>query len=304
MNNSAFLAKAALGGLLSATLTVLHLFPVPGLVFFSYFATLPLFLVGLGLGLRSLYVAGFLASAIVLLLQGPFLAGEYLIFSFIGPAFLMNRALLNRTKKSGEVAWYPSSLLLRDMTLAAGCVMLIGVAAYLYFINGSDAGVILKPLLKSFDPQGHLKDAEPMLLKMLPFLPGFFALSWSIMILLNAVLAQGLLVRFNQNLRPSASFSNLSVPNSFLIVFGISFLLSFISVGAIEILGKNGAFVLTFPFLLVGLSLIHSWLHKTAYATAGLTIFYFLILLLFWPLLLVILLGILKPWIEKTFPSN
>jgi uncharacterized protein YybS (DUF2232 family) len=304
MNNSAIMATAALGGLLSATLSVLHIFPIPGLVFFSYFATLPLFLVGLSLGLRPLYVAGLLASAIVLLLQGPFIAGEFLVFSFLGPAFLMYRALLNRKKKSGEVSWYPSSLLLRDITYAAGFVMIIAVAAYFYFTNGEDAGVILKPLLKSFDPKGHLKDAEPLLLRIFPFLPGFFAVSWSVMIFLNAILAQGLLVRFNRNLRPTPSFTHLSVPKSFLIIFGVAFILSFIGLGALEVIGKNTAFVLTLPFFLVGLSLIHSWMHKSPYPTAGLTVFYFLLLLLFWPVLFVILIGILKPWIEKTFPAN
>lgn len=304
MNNSALMAITLLGGLLSATLSALPLLNIPGLVFFSYLTCLPLFLVGLSLGVRPLLGAGLLASVLLLLFEGPYLAGEYFVLSFLGPAFIVSRTLLKRKKKSGEVVWYPSSLLLRDMTLAAGFVMLMALAVYLYLTQGGDPHLILKPLLNTFDPQGHLKEAESLILKILPFLPGVFAFSWSVMMLLNAVLAQGLLIRFNRNLRPAPSSSNLNVPNGFSIVFGLSLLLSYIGVGSLEILAKNAAFVLVFPFFLVGLSLVHIWIHRTAYPTAGLVIFYSLLLLLFWPFLIVILLGILKPWIEKSISPN
>lgn len=298
------LTITVLGGLLSAALSVLHLFPLPGLVFFSYFTSLPLFMVGLSIGLRPVYSAGLIASLIVLLLEGPYVAGEFFLFSYLGPAFLVNRALLNRTKKSGEISWYPSSFLLRDLTLAAGVVMLIALGFYLYFTQGGDAAILLKPVLKAFDPQGHMKTAEPLLLAILPILPGFFAFSWSLMMFFNATLAQGLLIRFKRNIRPSLSFYDLNVPKSFLIIFGLSLVLSLVGLGSLEILGKNAAFVLTFPFFLVGLSLVHFWLHKTPYSTVGLTVFYFVLILFFWPVLVVILLGILKPWIEKSISPN
>jgi len=304
MNNSALMAITVMGGLLSATLSVLHVFPIPGLVFFSYFATLPLFLIGLGVGLRPLYGAGLLASAIMLLIEGPYLAGEFFLFAFLGPAFLINRALLNRKKKSGEISWYPSSFLLRDLTLASAFVMLIAIGAYLIFTQGGDASTLIKPLLKNFDPHGQMKDAESLLTKIFPFLPGMYAFSWALMMLVNGSLAQGLLVRFNRNLRTSLTFKDLNVPMSFSILFALSLLLIFIGLGSLELLGKNTALLLSFPFFLVGLSLIHSWFHKTQYPTAGLTVFYFILLLLFWPAILVILLGILKPMIEKSFSSN
>lgn len=298
------MAISVLGGFLSATLSILHLTPFPGLILFSYFAPLPLFLIGLGIGLRSLYGAGLIAAGLVLLLEGPFLAIQFFIFSFLGPAFLTNRALLNRKNSSGKLIWYPSSFLLRDITFASGIVMLLALGTYLYFTYGESTHTLVKNLLETFDPQGYMKDAEPILVKIFPFLPGFFAFSWTIMMLVNAALAQGFLVRFKQNIRPSPSLEGISVPKSFSIALGISFILSLIGVGYVELLGKNVTFILAFPFFFMGLGVVHAWLRKTSHPTVGLTIFYLALSFFIWLALLIVLLGILKQWIEKRILPN
>ncbi len=299
MNNSALMAMTIMGGLLSATLSFLHLLPFPGLIFLSYFSTLPLFLIGLGIGLRPLYGAGLVATFLILLVEGPLSTGEFLIFSVLGPAFLINRALLNRKLSSGKITWYPSSLLLRDLTLISGVIMLLALGIFFYLTNGENIHTLIQKLLKVIDPQGHMKSIEPVLVRVFPLLPGFFALSWMGMMLINAVLAQGLLVRFNWNLRPSPSFEDLKVPQNFLIFLGIFLLLSIIGIGFIELLGKNAIFILVFPFFLVGLSLIHHWTNKSPFRTTILTLFYFLLFVFVWPVLIITLLGILKPWVEK-----
>lgn len=304
MSNSVKTTSMILGGLLSATLSLLHLFPAPGLIFISYLATLPLFLVGLGLGLRPLYGASLIATLLIVLLEGPLLGGEFFIFSALGSALLINRALLNRKNSSGKIDWYPASLLLRDLTLAAGLVMIIALSVYLYLTQGGDAHTLIKALLKAFDPQNHLKDAEPLLNTVFPFLPGFFAFSWTLMMLINATLAQGLLIRFKHNLRPSPSLIDLKTPRSFLFLLFLSLLLSMIGVGSLALLGKNSVLILLFPFFLVGLGMIHAWIHKTSFVTVGLTLFYVFMLLFIWPMFAVILIGILKPWIEKFTSSN
>ncbi len=304
MNNSTTAVITVLGGLLSATLFLLHMFPLPGLALISNLAALPLFLIGLGLGLRPLYGAGLLATFFMLLLEGPITASVFVVLTVLGPTLLINRALLNRKKPLGKIAWYPSSLLLRDLTLISGIVMILALGIYLYLTQGGNLQILVKTLLKAFDPQGHAKDVEPLLISLFPFLPGFFAFSWALMILINGAIAQGLLSRFQRNLRPSPSLDNINVPKSFLILFGLSILLSAIGVGSLELLGKNATCVLLLPFFLVGLGIVHQWIRKTSFPIAGLTVFYFLLFLLFWPILFIILLGILKPWIEKAISPN
>ena len=298
------MAMTVLGGFLSATLFILHLTPFPGLMLLSYLAPLPFFLIGLGIGFRPLYGAGFIAAIIVFLAAAPFLAAEFFVFFVLGPIFLINRALLHRKKSSEEVVWYPASLLLRDFTFASGVVMLLALGGYIYLTHGIEPHSLVKTVLKTVDPQGQMRDAEAIFVKLFPFLPGIFAFSWMLIVLFNAALAQGLLIRFNRNLRPSPSLEGLTAPKSFIIVLGLSLILSMVGVGYLELLGKNTIFVLIFPFFLIGLGLIHQWLNKTSFATAGLIIFYLVLILFIWLAFFVILLGILKPWIERLSPPN
>lgn len=293
------MAITIVGGLLSAALSLFHLLPTPGLALISYFAALPLFLLGLGIGLRPLYGAGLIATALILLIAGPIVSAEFFVFSVVGPALILNRALLNRKTSSGKVAWYPSSLLLRDLTLMSGGIMLLALGAYIYLMQGSNVADLVKTLFKTIDPQNHMREIEPIFVKIFPLLPGFFAFSWTIMMLINASFAQGLLIRFKRNLRPSPSFEDLEAPKSFLILLGLSLLLSVVGVGYVELLGKNVAFVFIFPFFLIGLGFIHQWLHKSKFSMAWLTLFYFFLFVFLWPAIFVILLGILKPWLEK-----
>jgi hypothetical protein len=298
------LAPTLAASFFSAFFTVSYVLPIPGLVFFSYLAPLPLFLLGLSIGLRPLYIAGLMATALISLFAGPMAAGEFFLFSALGSTFIVNRALLHRKKSSGEVSWYPPSLLLRDFTFACGVIMLLSLVGYIYLTQGESPETFIKPLLQTLDPQGHMGDVLPLLAKLLPVLPGFFAFSWGIMMLINGSLAQSFLIKLNKNIRPSPSFDALHLPSSFLIALGISLVLSFVGVGYIELIGKNAAFILTFPFFLVGIGVVHRWFHKTSYPTLGLTIFYFLLGLFLWPLLVVVLLGILKPWFKKASSSN
>ncbi len=291
------------GGLLSATLSVLHLFSFPALIFLSYFSALPLFLIGLGLGLRPLYGATLVASLTVLAFEGPLMGIEFLVGSVLGPVFLVNRALLHRKTSSGK-NWYPASLLLRDITLIAGLIMVIGLGLYLYFIQSIDVRALIKVILETFDPQKHMQNGEALLQTMFTLLPGFFAFSWFLMMLFNGTIAQGILVRQKRNLRPSPTLGELETPKSFLIALGVSLALSFVGLGALELLGKNAALVLILPFFLVGLGVVHRWLHKFTYASFALALFYLLLILLFWPAFFVIVLGILKPWIEKMKSEN
>jgi hypothetical protein len=298
MNTSPNWGIIFLGGLLSATLSFSPALFHPAFILFSYLATLPLFLIGLGLGLYSLYGAALIASILVFIVEGVLAGSEFFVLSALGPIFLVNRALLNR-KQGGKITWYPSTYLLRDLTLASAVVTVITLGVYLYFTQGEDTQTFVNNFLKVFDPEGQLKDAKPFLHLLFPFLPGFFAFSWSVMMIINGTLAQGLLVRFHHNLRTSPTLSNLCAPDKLTLVLGLTFLLSLFGVGTLGLIGKNFTIIFIFPFFLIGLGVVHRWLHKTSFATLGLTIFYLCLLILFWPIFIVILIGVLKPWIEK-----
>ena len=291
------------GGLLSATLSFSHIVFHPGFVFLSYLATLPLFLIGLGGGLSPLYGAAIIASAFVFLMEGFIPGAEFFILSALGPVFLTYRALLYR-KKGEKAHWYPSSYLLRDLTAASTFVMVIALGMYFYFTHGVTPESFIGTFLKTIDPEGTMKGVEPILQMLFPFLPGFLALSWSFMVLINGALAQGVLVRFQKNLRPSPSLQDLKAPKYLSLFLGLSLFLAIFGVETLGIIGKNFTLVFLFPFFLIGLGLIHEWLHKSSFATFALTLFYFCLLVLLWPVFIVVVMGFLKPLIEKATQSK
>ncbi|MBX9786274.1 MAG: hypothetical protein K2Y08_02940, partial [Alphaproteobacteria bacterium] len=100
-----------------------HFYLLAYLSYFSAFSPLPLFLLGLGKGLRPLYAAGLLATALlgfaIVLFNGLnsyllYSTMSFFVFSVFGIFILVNRALLHYKTASGEVIWYSSSSLLRD----------------------------------------------------------------------------------------------------------------------------------------------------------------------------------------------
>ena len=303
MGNVSNLAVIVGGGFLSAALALIHFLPFPGLVFFSYFALLPLFLLGLGVGLRPFYGASLLATLLVFIGGGSMAAGEFFLLSVFFPGMLITRILLNRTTSAGNISWYPASLILRDFTLLSLCIALLGFGFYIFLLHGRDIQTVVQPFFAAMDPQGHLGDIQPVLIKLIPVLPGLFAFSWCVMVLVNGALAQGLLVRFQHNLRPSPSLRSLTISPSFMIAFGVCLLLSVVGVGYIDAFGKSGSFVLSFPFFFVGLGMVHQWLNRISYPTLWLTLFYLSLCFLFWPIILVVLLGLLRPWLEKFLSS-
>lgn len=299
------MVRGALGGLLSATLVLLPLVFSPGLVFVSYFAPLPFLFLGLSLGLRPLLTAGLLASLLVFLVEGPLLTAEFFLLSFLGPAFIVQRMLTHQNNGKKTIQWYPSAYIMRDFTLLSGIVLTLALGVYLYFIPDGNFAPFAKPFLDVLASHDGSPEVERYLNAIFPLLPGIFVLSWMIMLLLNTAIAQGLLVRTKANLRPTPSFMVVRLPQSFLIVLGLSLLLSFIGVGTVELLGKNAALTLTFPFFFAGLGVVHALFHKTSFAKWGLIAFYALLAAFFlWTAGLVIVLGVIRPWIEKESYEN
>lgn len=182
--------------------------------------------------------------------------------------------------------------------------MTMALGVYLYFIPDGNFAPFAKPFLDVFASHEQGPEAQRLLNIIFPLLPGIFTVSWMIMLLLNTAIAQGLLVHIKANLRPTPSLMVVRLPQSFLIVLGLSLLLSFIGVGTLELLGKNAALTLSFPFFLAGLGIVHALIHRTSFAKWGLIAFYVLLLVFFWTAGLVIFLGAIRPWIEKEASAN
>ena len=115
---------------------------------------------------------------------------------------------------------------------------------------------------------------------------------WMMLVIANGVLAQGVLVRFGANWRPSPQVAALSLPIWIAALLGAAAFLTLLG-GPARFLGINAMIVLGVPFCLAGLAVVHAFASRLAHPTILLATFYVLAGLLGWPLLLLALLGVL-----------
>jgi uncharacterized protein YybS (DUF2232 family) len=108
----------------------------------------------------------------------------------------------------------------------------------------------------------------------------------------NAVLAQGVLARFGAAWRPSPDLAALSLPMWFSALLAVAAVLAAVG-GAARFVGVNMLIVLSVPFCLAGLAVLHTAVRRLPRPQVPLVAFYVLAGLFGWPLLAVAVLGVL-----------
>ena len=217
-----------------------------------------------------------------------------------GPVIWIVRLALTSRQSSGSVEWYPSGRLITWLSVVAGGYFLVAVAAFSAFEGGLRGQIerFLTTILENLSgrPWAELEGAHALLEVWEPMFPAMVGVSWIIMLSLNGVLAQGLLVRFGRNLRPSPSMAVLQLPRVLAIMFGCALLASL----APSLIGYAGTTISVYfmvPYLLVGLAVVHALAGKLTSAHIVLVIFY-VVLVLFglFGLALTAGLGLVEQW--------
>lgn len=294
---------------------------VSALLFFGLFAgffpgaplaaltAVPLFAAGLGLGLPGVVMAAG-AGVVVIVLVVTFVAtgdGGFLpaILTFLAlhaaPAVILSRqALLSRPSPQGQ-EWYPAGLLVAWL---AGIVTAYFALALLFFaLQGTGLLTVIENLIAAM--AGALSGANPELFgteaplspddipAIAPFIPGVFAASIMVFVVISGALAQALLTRFKRNIRPGGGFTELTLPMPMLYAFGVALALS-LTTGNLGMIGKTLAVILAVAYLLQGLAVLHAWARRWKGASIVLTLLY-LALILVWPApVLVVGLGLVE----------
>ncbi len=293
------LALAVLAGIISGALGLAPISGSIALVLVSYFVLLPMMLAGLTLGLAAALVAA--VSAI--LLNGV-IAGilPALIFAaaFALPALLVVRqALLSRQDQAEGLIWYPPGLILAQLTVLA---VLLLVLAFFAFMGRPDGlmGVIEAVLVDAIqqisEAAGQPAPDVDAIRSSAVFVPALVACSWLIMAAVNGALAQAIAVRSGWNQRPSPKLADLELPSWLWPLIGIAGLLSLLGSTGIGLLGRSALIVLIVPFGFLGLAVIHKFANRWSYRQFGLAAVYAGIIVLNWPILAVILLGLVEDW--------
>ena len=277
---------------------------------FVFFAPLPLFAAGLGLGLTSTLAAiaaGVVASAVV---GGPFDipfgAPGYALAEGVPAALLVRQALLSR-QEGGTTSWYPPGHLLTWLTGLAAAYILLATLA----LAGSPGGLVgaIEAALGSFVERAQetelAVDATEMIEFMADRLPAAAAIGWVFCVAVNMALAQAILVRRNRNRRPSTAFSTIEVPTVVLFPFVAALALSFVP-GTLGFLGLTLAVILSIPYFLVGLAVLHTVSRPWPMRELILGAVYVLTIVVFWFLIALAALGFVERWLRlrRRFPGH
>ena len=286
------------GGVVSTIIYVLAGHGAFGGMLLAYFAPLPVLAVGLGLGATAGAVSSIAATLIMLVVGGFMAAAVYALMNAIPAIILLRQAMLSRTNDQGDQEWYPAGNLIVAASTIAALMFTIGAFWFASTPIGLEDTVrtFVANLVQQMAPHIPSEQMEPMVQMISRILPGFIGASWLIMIVINGALAQGVLVRFGRNLRPTPSLISMEFPQWFPILAAIAAAMAAILPGALGFFGQNLLIILIAPFFFMGLAVVHAVCRNRASSTVLLVTFYALLTIFGWPAIIVVLLGLIEQW--------
>ncbi len=299
MSRSILLAAA--GGVLSGLLYLALVVGSMGGIIFAYLSQVPLFLVGLGLGVRPVLIAGAIATAIIAG-AGNWLSALLLLLTNIGPVWILTRqALLNRPGAvQGQLEWYPPGLLLAWLTGMA-LVGIVGVPLFMLDSTEGVEGAIREGLTSALSVmlpphQGGTADPAAIAAQIAPFFLGMIAASWMTMVVVNGSLAQGVLAGFGRSIRPSPAIVEVDLPRWCYAALLLSAVVAVAVGGAVGYIARNLTIALVVPFFFQGLGVFHALIARWTARTAAFVAFYIVLVVLVWPVVFVIAAGLAEPF--------
>jgi len=269
----------------------------PGAIIFAYLTQLPLFAVGLGHAAGMLAISGAVAAAILILLESGLFAAIFLVINVLPAYWLTRLALLERVRPDGDVDWYPPGLLVTWLT---GMAVAGLVAAYVAFA-GSEGGLpgTVERFLRaglSMMVGGPEAQIERAVGAVAPLFPSIVLVSWMVMVVVNGALAQGALVRFGRNRRPTPRVSDIELPRWALAPVAAALALAVLGGGVASHFGSNLSLVLCLPFFFVGLAVVHAYARGRSLRWVILVGTYVAVMVFGWPAMALVILGFVEQW--------
>jgi hypothetical protein len=267
------------------------------------FAPLPLFLVGFMAGARSVVLAGAAASVTLLFVGGietaAFYAGTTLI-----PAWIIVYHGLSHRFASGATDWYSTGEIVCRLTaLIAIFIVVVSLA-----VSGVQGGIensissfvetIITQIVKMMALDLNGEGVDVLVDRMAMLFPAVTTLSWLIMMVVNATLAQALLVKWGKALRPSPRYRSIEMPEwAYWAIVGAA-TLKLIGSDDVEYIAQNLVVILGAPFFLVGLAVAHSLAPRLKMPGLGLGLLYASFLILTWAPVVVAAVGFAEQWVR------
>ena len=295
------------GGALSGACYLSVLSGIPDALILAYLAQFPLILAGLGMGVSASVLAAFAAVFLIALIGGLFSAMSFTIFGAAPSILLTKLALLARSrslKEAGDEApeddleWYPPDAMIMWLTG-------FGVLAFMatLFVASSQSGglegeireelvLTVSQFLASYDESLQ----QAVIDTVAPFFPSALFVFWLVMMVVNAALAQGMLVRWNRNLRPTPDITQLKLPNILPMAIAVAGVVALLAEGTFTYAARNLVVILSVPYFFSGLGVIHALMRRVADSILPLVLFYVFLLFLGWPIFMITGLGFIDHW--------
>jgi hypothetical protein len=295
--NPQFLLLAGGLGALSAVLHTSLLTGSPAAFLLAYLAQLPLFVAGLWMGTAAVGMAAAAGTIAAFAGGGVAFAIAYALAN-AGPAFLVVRqALLWRQAPDGGDQYYPLGNILLMLVATTGALF----AGMIFAFSGSEGGLeaaLTRFIVEAFKTiQAPGLDAgrlEPFAEAVARFFPGIVGVSWLVMTVINAALAQGLVTRFAKPQRPSPSIVDLDLPVALLglvAIFAVGSLLP----GLGGFVARNMIVVFVAVYALAGFAVLHALAAKLQWRGLALGASYGAVIVFGWPIAIVAILGLIEP---------
>ncbi|MEZ5906276.1 MAG: DUF2232 domain-containing protein [Geminicoccaceae bacterium] len=284
----------------SATLYLSLTTGVLGTPLFAYFVQLPVLFVGLSFGLAPAGLASFGSAGLVMAFGGGIAALVFIVIQ-VAPCLLTTRqALLSRVGQDGKTEWYPLGLVLCQLVLYAAIVMVLAHFWVRWNTGSIEAAftAALTDVLGQFAGEaGQLAAIARQVADYAAIVPGIIAVSWVLMTVINAALAQLLALRGGQAQRPGAPLAELWLPAWCGPALAIGTLAALVAGGDLAFFAQGLAALLAVPFLMQGLAVVHSLAHRLPARGLALAGFYLVLILFSWPLVVVVVvLGLVEDW--------
>jgi hypothetical protein len=258
---------------------------------------IPLFAMGLALGVVSSVIACAAAFFIVLAMTGAMSSGLFTLIAINPVLVLLYFGLQSRRQSDESVEWYPIGYTMAWLSALAFGYLL---AAGLYF-SAADGGLqgastnFLKIRLSAILVEFSAGNIDDMVAVVTRFFPATALGIWQTTVVISGILAQGLVSRFGRSIRRFTPFSEFVLPQWIGFAL-IACLIASLATGQIGYLGQNGVIVVAIPFFFLGLSVIHAVSRGRRGRGFGLPLVYLLMIILGWPALIVAGLGFVEQW--------
>ena len=297
MGRTTLIAIAA--GLLSLLAALPALTGKAGGFLLFYVAGLPIYMAGLALGATAGSIASLSGFLMATAMGGMLLSGVYALIHLLPAWTVVRQAMLQRAAPDGTTSWYPPGPILASLSGLAAAM--VGVAGLAMMAEGTGMSEVisakLTEVLAALVPNVPEQARAEMVRAYGPFLPASAGSSWIVMAVVSATVAQGLVTRLGKNLRPTPSYSSMTLPDWLSWALVGSALVALVAPGEFQYIARNLTLILAVPFFLLGLAVVHTWVKSRSFAGMTLIAVYLFLFIAGWAGLMAAAgLGVIEQW--------